>query len=58
MAIDTVSRAARREYEQAFEARLGALEKFCQRYGVHLMPMSTNDDPVSTLQTALGRRTH
>ncbi len=58
MAIDTLSRAARRDYEQAFDARLRELEKFCQRYGVHLMPMSTHDDPVSTLQTALGRRTH
>ena len=31
---------------------------FCKRYGVHLMPLSTADDPVSTLQTALGRREH
>ena len=58
MAIDTMSRAARRDYEQAYQARLHALETFCQRYGVHLMPMSTHDDPVSTLQSALGRRTH
>jgi uncharacterized protein (DUF58 family) len=58
MAIDTVSRSARRDYEQAFQARLHKLEKFCQRYGVHLMPMSTHDDPVTTLQAALGRRTH
>lgn len=57
MAIDTFAGAARRDYEQAFEQRAEALETFCQRYGVHLMPMSTDDDPVSTLQTALGRRT-
>ncbi|MBT8086671.1 MAG: DUF58 domain-containing protein [Gammaproteobacteria bacterium] len=56
LAIDTYSGAARRDYEQAFEARLHELEAFCQRYGVHLMPMSTDDDPVSALQTALGRR--
>ncbi len=56
MAIDTFAAAARRDYEQAFEQRADALETFCQRYGVHLMPMSTDDDPVSTLQTALGRR--
>ncbi len=56
MAIDTFASAARRDYEQAFEQRTEALETFCQRYGVHLMPMSTDDDPVSSLQTALGKR--
>jgi uncharacterized protein (DUF58 family) len=58
LAIDTYAAPARHDYEQAFEDRTQDLEKFCLRYGVHLMPMSTNDDPVSTLQTALGRRTH
>jgi len=58
LAIDTYAAPARRDYEHAYEERLDALEKFCQRYGVHLMPMSTDDDPVSALQTALGRRTH
>jgi len=57
MAIDTFAAAARRDYEQAFEQRAETLETFCQRYGVHLMPMSTDDDPVSSLQTALGKRT-
>ena len=56
MAIDTRARGARVEYEQAFEARCEDLERFCQRYGVHLMPMSTEDDPVETLQQALGKR--
>ena len=58
LAIDTYAAPARRDYEHAFDERLQTLEKFCQRYGVHLMPMSTDDDPVSTLHTALGRRTH
>ena len=58
LAIDTYAAPARRDYAQAFEARLDELETFCQRYGVHLMPLSTDDDPVSALQTALGRRTH
>lgn len=58
LAIDTYAAPARRDYEHAFEERLAELEKFCQRYAVHLMPMSSDDDPVSTLQTALGRRTH
>ena len=58
LAIDTYAAPARRDYEHAFEERLHALERFCQTYHVHLMPMSTDDDPVRTLQTALGRRTH
>lgn len=58
LAIDTYAAPARRDYEHAFEARMEELEGFCQRYGVHLMPLSTDDDPVSALQTALGRRTH
>lgn len=58
LAIDTHARAARRDYENAFETRSKELEAFCQRYGAHLMPLSTEDDPVTALQTALGRRTH
>jgi uncharacterized protein (DUF58 family) len=58
LAIDTYATAARRDYEHEFAARSHELEVFCHRYGVHLMPMSTDDDPVSTLQTALGRRSH
>jgi uncharacterized protein (DUF58 family) len=58
LAIDTYAAPARRDYEQAFEDKLHELERFCQTHHVHLMPMSTDDDPVSTLQTTLGRRTH
>ena len=58
IAIDTHAAPARRAYEKAYSGRLHDLEKFCQRYGVHLMPMSTDEDPVSALQAALGRRTH
>jgi uncharacterized protein (DUF58 family) len=56
LAIDTFVKAARRDYENAFEARSHALEAFCQRYGVHLLPLSTRDDPVAELQKALGKR--
>jgi uncharacterized protein (DUF58 family) len=56
LAIDTYASGARRDYHNAFEKRTQELEAFCQRYGVHLMPMSTDDDPVSALQKALGRR--
>ena len=58
LAIDTHAAAARREYAEAFEARFRDFGEFCSRYGVHLMPLSTDQDPVTALQTALGRRTH
>jgi len=58
LAIDTFAKAARRDYENAFQSRSQQLEAFCQRYGIHLMPLSTEDDPVTALQTALGKRTH
>ncbi len=57
LAIDTVAKPARQDYRRAFEERLASLEGFCQRYGVHLLPLSTEDDPVASLQTALGKRT-
>ena len=56
--IDTSAKAARKDYREAFELRSQELEAFCHRYGVHLMPLSTEDDPVTALQTALGRRSH
>ncbi len=58
LAIDTIAKSARRDYRDAFTQRKDELEAFCHRYGVHLMSMSTEDDPVTTLQAALGRRTH
>jgi len=56
LSIDTYAAAARRDYEHEFTERSHELETFCHRYGVHLMQMSTDDDPVSALQSALGRR--
>jgi uncharacterized protein (DUF58 family) len=58
LAIDTYARAARQEYEAAFDERRDSLEKFCQLYGIHLMEMSTRDDAVQCMQTALGKRSH
>ena len=58
LAIDTHSSAARRDYAAAFDERSEAFDAFCHRYGIHVMPLSTRDDPVTALQTALGRRTH
>ncbi len=56
MAIDTYARGARSDYRHAFEERVQDLEAFCHRYGIHLMPLSTEDDPVYSLQQALGKR--
>jgi uncharacterized protein (DUF58 family) len=56
LAIDTYARTARKDYEHAFEERKQNLEAFCQRYGIHLLALSTQEDPVESLQTALGRR--
>ena len=56
MSIDTYSRAARRDYERNFVERREMLENYFHRYGVHVLPLSTDDDPVHSLQQALGRR--
>jgi uncharacterized protein (DUF58 family) len=58
MTIDTYARAAREEYRHEFEHRHAVFDRFCQRYGVHLMNLSTDQDPVEAMQKALGRRTH
>lgn len=56
MAIDTFARGARSDYRNAFDERLHDFDVFCHRYGIHLMPLSTTDDPVQCLQKTLGRR--
>ena len=56
LAIDTYARTARQDYEHAFEERQHSLEKFCQRYSIHLLSISTEEDPVVSMQTALGKR--
>ena len=57
MAIDTYAKGARSDYREAFEERLHMLDDFCHRYGIHLMPLSTDEDPIRSLQQALGKRT-
>ena len=56
LAIDTYAGAARRDYAQAFSERNDAFEAFCHRYGIHRMPLSTQDDPVVALRKSLGKR--
>lgn len=56
MAIDTFAPSAREDYRRSFDQRIHSMETFCHRYGVHLLPMSTEDDPVQLLQQTLARR--
>lgn len=56
MGIDTYSRAVRQDYKTAFDARNEELGNYFHRYGIHMLPLSTDDDPVRCLQQALGRR--
>ena len=56
MAIDTYSRLARNDYHAAFVARTEELDQFFHCSGIHVLPLSTDDDPVQRLQQALGRR--
>jgi len=56
MAIDTFAKNARADYRHVFEDRLEIMEKFCHRYGIHLLHLSTEEDPIQALQQALGRR--
>ena len=56
MAIDTRAQGARSDYRHAFEERMELMESFCRRYRVHLLPMSTEDDPIDRMQQALGKR--
>lgn len=56
MAIDTHAKGARYDYRHAYEERLELMENFCRRYRVHLLPMSTEEDPIDCMQQALGKR--
>ena len=58
MVIDTFARNARSDYRREFEERHAAFDRFCQRYGIHLLDLSTAEDPVTSMQRALGRRSH
>ena len=56
MSIDTYAKGARSEYADSFAKRRDHFNTFRQRYGIHVLPLSTDDDPVRTLQQALGRQ--
>jgi uncharacterized protein (DUF58 family) len=54
--IDSGSEAQRRHYRAHFQARLGALERLAQRPGIHLLPLSTAEAPLASLQRRFGVR--
>lgn len=54
--IDTYSKSAREDYATQYSNRQADLDHFFHRYGVHVLPLSTDDDTVESLQQALGRR--
>jgi uncharacterized protein (DUF58 family) len=54
--IDTHGNKARQEYVSAFNEKHALLERFCRRYSIHLLPLSTTEDPIAKLQQVLGRR--
>jgi uncharacterized protein (DUF58 family) len=56
LSIETFARAARDDYASRFIQRREALDAFCRRYRVHLLPLSTDQDPVTVLKEALGPR--
>lgn len=53
LSIETYARSARDDYAGRFIERREAVEEFCRRYRVHLMPLSTDEDPVAVLKEAL-----
>ena len=54
--IDTAGSRSRHVYHDEFEERQKELQDFCRRYNIHLLPISTAEDPVTRLQQVLGRR--
>ncbi len=45
----------RRRHHERFEYRVEVMEALCRRYRMHLLVLSTADDPAQSLQAALGR---
>ena len=55
--IDSSVDVLRDEYRQRYQWQQADLQQFCRRHNIYFMPMSTADDPLSTLQSGLaGKR--
>ncbi len=55
--INTGSAKLRNDYQQRFSAHQDALQKLCQQQRMYLLPMSTEDSVLASLQRGLGVRT-
>lgn len=59
IAIDSANTSSRQEYRQRFESHYQALEQLCNQLQLFLIDISTADDMLESLQSALGlRRIH
>jgi len=54
--IDTYASTAREDYQREYSQQREQQDLFFHRYGIHVLALSTDDDPVQCLQKALGRR--
>ncbi len=52
--IDTGSQSQREAYHARFESQLGELQRLAHLPGIHLLPLSTADDPLAVLQRRFG----
>ena len=52
--LDTNNTQFRQQFHENFESRKAQLTKLCQRHGMYFLPLCTNDNILSTLQTGLG----
>ena len=54
LTLNTADRKMRAEYRQRFDQREAKLAKLCRQYRMYLLPVSTEDDLLTSLQQSLG----
>lgn len=52
--LNTADKKLRQQYRQRFELRQAKLAKLCRQHRMYLLPISTQDDVLSSLQQGLG----
>ena len=52
--LNTTDKKLRRDYRQRFEQRQARLAKLCRQHRMYLLPVSTQDDVLASLQQGLG----
>ena len=56
LAIDSANNSSRQQYQQRFESHYAALEQLCNQLQLFLIDVSTADDMLESLKSALGLR--